>query len=91
MVALRKQIGDEDYATVDALHARFLAMPSNARAAAAPKITEVDQDAGSSDEEDEDEDDDEEMGDAPAPASRERQEPVFDDDGFQVVQKGRRR
>jgi pre-rRNA-processing protein TSR2 len=87
VLALRNEIIENTYATVDALHQRFLARPSNA---SAPRVQEVNQDADSGDEADFDE----EMGDAPTSAPshpRERQERVVDDDGFELVQKPRRR
>lgn len=87
MLALRNEIIENNYATVDALQQRFLARPCNA---SAPRIQEVNQDADSGDEADFDE----EMGDTPASAPsqpRERQERVVDDDGFELVQKPRRR
>lgn len=85
-MVLRTEIAENNFANVDALHQRFLSRPSNS--ANAPVIQDVDQDAGSSDEED----DDDEMEEAPALVqTRERQERVVDDDGFELVQKPRRR
>jgi pre-rRNA-processing protein TSR2 len=87
---LRKEITDGTFATVDMLHQRFLVMPRNSPLP--PKVEEVEQEAGSSDD-DEEEEEDEEMGDAPTPATepRERLERVVDEDGFELVQKGRRK
>ncbi|KAF8534163.1 Pre-rRNA-processing protein TSR2-domain-containing protein [Trichophaea hybrida] len=76
VVMLRKEVVEGMFATVDMLHQRFLAMAGNS-----PKPPKVEED--------------EEMGDAPtaaaAAAERERVERVVDEDGFELVQKGRRR
>lgn len=89
-MALRSDIAEGKFSTVQALHERFLALPPNsASARLLPKVHEVDQDAGSSEEE---EDDDQVMSDAPVPVPQgERLERVIDEDGFELVQKGRRR
>ncbi|KAI5809485.1 Pre-rRNA-processing protein TSR2-domain-containing protein [Pyronema omphalodes] len=88
ILSLRSQIAENNFTTVEALHQRFLARSGNS---SAPVVQDVDQDADSDDEEEEDED----MADAGAPelvqTPRERVEKVVDEDGFELVQKQRRR
>lgn len=88
---LKEKVAREDYAEVDEMHKVFLEKQARGAAAGSkPVVQEVDQEV---DGDEEDEDEDMEMGDAPAqaPAPRERQEPVIDEDGFELVQKKGRR
>ncbi|KAL7276602.1 rRNA accumulation-related protein [Rhizina undulata] len=89
VVALRNEILEGNFTIVDQLHARFLSKPKN-QVHAAPVVKEVVDEAGSS--ASEESESDEEMVDAPAPTPaapvpRERQAPVVDEDGFELVQK----
>jgi len=89
--ALRKEILAGNFATVDTLHTAFLSKAKN-KSKTPPKVKEVVNEAGDSASdfsEDEEGESDIEMADVPAAASRtkERLEPVVDDDGFELVQK----
>ncbi|KAI5778074.1 Pre-rRNA-processing protein TSR2-domain-containing protein [Geopyxis carbonaria] len=90
VLALRDDIAAGRFEGVQDMHRAFLAKPQNRGAAAAPRVEEVDQEAGSSEDEEEG---DVEMGGVAAPvAERAPVERVVDEDGFELVQKrkGRR-
>lgn len=88
VVALRKEISEHNFSTVDELHTKFLAAPRNQQLAP-PTVEEVIEEADSSEGEG---DSDEEMSEAPV-ENRQRLGPAIDEEGFELVQKrgGRKR
>ncbi|KAK9474538.1 Pre-rRNA-processing protein TSR2-domain-containing protein [Dipodascopsis tothii] len=88
--AVFKQCLEGNFAAVDDMYQRYLARQQQPAAAAAVVVQSVGDDVGS----DEDVDEDDEMAEAapaPAPAPAPRPERIVDDDGFELVQKPRRK
>lgn len=89
-MVLKEDVIKNDFSKVETLHAKFLEKGGKEVVPLVHKNEDGSDDDDEDEEEGSDEDEDEEMGDAEPKKEKEKQEPVIDEDGFELVQKRRR-